>query len=139
MKKTDYSYLVNVDAGEQLKKNPKILRVIINSQYTQIDFGYVAPWIYDRGGWIRIAPYTYIQVKGDKKKYALIEAKNIPLAPQRLDFESTEDWRVFSLLFEPIPPKNCVIDVIEEENPTKNDFNFYNVKLKDVKQIQMIK
>jgi hypothetical protein len=44
--------------------------------------------------------------------------------------ESTEDWQVFTLLFEPIPIKDCVIDIIEEESPDENDFNFYGIQLK---------
>jgi hypothetical protein len=55
----------------------------------------------------------------------LIEAKNIPLAPEKFEFESKEDWRVFTLYFKPFPIKSCNIDIIEEENPTKEDFSFY--------------
>ena len=75
---------------------------------------------------------------GSKKKYALKEAINIPLAPQQFEFESTEDWRVFSLLFEPIPLKDCIIDIIEEEEPNSDDFNFYNVKLENVSEMQLV-
>ena len=66
-------------------------------------------------------------MKGGNKKCELIEAKNIPLAPEVFEFESKEDWRVFTLYFKPIPIKSCNINIIEEENPTKNDFNFYGV------------
>jgi hypothetical protein len=138
MKNTKEMFLVKVDAGNQENKNPKILRVHMGAEYIKIDFGYIAPWIYDRGGWINIAPYTYIQVQGSKKKYTLKEAINIPLAPQQFEFESTEDWRVFSLLFEPIPIKDCIIDIIEEEEPNSYDFNFYNVKLVDVSEMQLV-
>ena len=130
MKTTNKYFLAELDAGNQAKSNPEILRVILSDQYTRIDFGYVAPWIYVRGGWITIAPHTCIKVNGRTKNYKLIEAKNIPLAPEQFEFESTEDWRVFSLYFEPIPLTDCQIDIIEQENPTQNDFNFYNVMLK---------
>jgi hypothetical protein len=138
MKNTEVFYLVKADAGNQLMENPKILRILMGNECFQIDFGYVAPWMYDRGGWIRIAPYTHIQVQGSKKKYALKEAINIPLAPQQFEFESTEDWRVFSLIFEPIPLKDCIIDIIEEEQPSSDDFNLYNIKLEDVTQMQLV-
>ncbi len=138
MKNTKDIFLVKVDAGSQENKNPRILRVLIGTEYIKIDFGYIAPWIYDRGGWINIAPYTYIQVQGSKKKYTLKEAINIPLAPQQFEFESTEDWRVFSLLFEPIPVKDCIIDIIEKEEPNSDDFNFYNVKLENVSETQLV-
>ncbi len=138
MKNTEVTYLVKPYAGNQLMKNPKILRVLMGTEYTKIDFGYIAPWMYDRGGWIRIAPDTHIQVQGSKKRYALKEAINIPLAPQQFEFESTEDWRLFSLLFEPIPIKDCIIDIIEEEQPSSDDFNLYNIKLEDVTQMPLL-
>jgi len=137
MKNTKDMFLVKVDTGNQENKNPKILRVLMGTEYIKIDFGYIAPWIYDRGGWINIAPYTYIQVQGSKKKYVLKEAINIPLAPKQFEFESTEDWRVFSLLFEPIPIKDCIIDIIEKEEPNYDDFNFYNVKLENVSEMEL--
>lgn len=129
MKTTNSYFLAALEVGNQAKSNPEILRVILSDQYTRIDFGYVAPWIYVRGGWITIAPHTFIKVNGSSKYYKLIEAKNIPLAPEQFEFESTEDWRVFSLYFEPIPIKDCQFDIIEEENPTQNDFNFYNIMI----------
>ena len=136
MKKVQPHYLAEVDAGKQRKSNPVIMRIILNDQFTRIDFGYKAPWIYVRGGWIRIAQHTYIEVQGDNKKYELIEAKNIPLAPDVFEFESTEDWRVFTLYFKPIPIKSCNMDIIEEENPTKEDFNFYGVSVNvDLKRV----
>jgi hypothetical protein len=139
MKNTKDMFLVKVDVGNQENKNPKILRVLMGAEYIKIDFGYIAPWIYDHGGWINIAPNAYIQVQGSKKKYALKEAINIPLAPQQFEFESTEDWRVFSLLFEPIPAKDCIIDIIEKEEPNSDNFNFYNIKLEDVSVMQLFK
>jgi hypothetical protein len=78
-------------------------------------------------------------VKGSPKKYALKEARNIPLAPQKLDFKSIQDWQVFSLLFESIPLKECIIDIIEKENPAKTDFNFYNIKITDVTSTPVLK
>ena len=117
MKKVNKTYLPTLEKGTQRKQNPEILRVILSDEFTRIDFGYVAPWIYIKGGWIKIAPYTFIQVHGSEKRYALKEAQNIPVAPARLDFESTEDWQVFTLFFEPIPLRDCTIDMIEEEKP----------------------
>ena len=130
MKKVQPHYLAEIDTGKQRKTNPVIMRIILNDQFTRIDFGYCAPWIYVRGGWIRIAQHTYIQLQGSLKKYELIEAKNIPLAPEVFEFESKEDWRVFTLYFKPIPIRSCIIDIIEEEEPTDRDFNFYGVSVK---------
>ncbi len=138
MKNSEKSYLVTVDVPEDQRNNPAVLRVILNENYTQIDFGYVAEWIYIRGGWIRIAPHTFIQVQGSEKRYNMTEAKNITIAPEQHHFESKQDWRVFTLYFEPIPIKDCVIDIIEEENPDDNDFNFYGIRLTDVKGTEIL-
>jgi hypothetical protein len=129
MKNRANTYLVDFEAGEQIKENPKILRIFMNEEFTQIDFGYVAPWKYESGGWIRIAPYSFLKVKGDNKMYKLIQAKNIPLSPEQFEFESTEDWRVFTLYFQPLPIKDCIFDIIEEVNPNSNDFNYTEINL----------
>ena len=129
MKTIEKIYLTNINAEKKSIQNPKIMRAILCRSYTQIDFGYVAPWIYVRGGWIHIDPSTYLQVIGSEKKYKLIDAKNIPIAPQKHNFESIEDWCVFSLIFETIPLKSCCIDIIEADNPSTDDFNYYNIKI----------
>jgi hypothetical protein len=128
-------YLVQPHVNESNEDNPTLLRIILTDQYTRIDFGYAAPWIYVKGGWIRIAPYSYLQVNGSKEKYGFINAQNIPISPDRHEFESIEDWKVFSLFFEAIPLKDCVIDIIEEEKPSPDDFNYYGITLENVKQL----
>ena len=112
------------------KKNPKVLRVLISKEFTRIDFGYTTPWYYDKGGWIKISPKTYIQVESSLEKYRLKEAVGIPIAPKRINFESTEDWQFFTLYFEPIPQQDCVLNMIVAEKPTPNDFNYYGITLK---------
>ncbi|MEY4604357.1 MAG: hypothetical protein RIT43_1649 [Bacteroidota bacterium] len=138
MKNTNKKYLATIEVPEDQRNNPEVLRIILSDEYTQIDFGYVAEWIYEKGGWIRIAPHTFIQAHGSEKRYAMKEAINITIAPEQHHFESTEDWQVFTLIFEPIPIKECVIDIIEEVSPDENDFNFYGVKLKEVEAIGLI-
>jgi hypothetical protein len=132
------AYVVQPIFKAQRKQNPVILRAILSTEYTRIDFGYAAPWMYDKGGWIHIAPYTFLEVQSTKERFKLTEAINIPIAPERHDFESTEDWRVFSLYFEPIPIVNCSINIVEEENPNDDDFNYYDIKLENVKDVEMI-
>ena len=109
--------------------NPVLLRVIITEQSTRLDFGYTAPWYYSKGGWIKISPATYLTVQGSDKKYSLIDVVGIAIAPKRLNFQSTEDWKFFSLFFETLPTLDCVFNMIESENPTEDDFNFYNISL----------
>ncbi|MBU3658496.1 MAG: hypothetical protein FGM14_01380 [Flavobacteriales bacterium] len=112
------------------KQNPSILRVILTKEFTRIDFGYTTPWYYIKGGWIKIAPETYLQNEETKEQYKLKEATGILIAPKRINFESTEDWQFFSLYFDPIPMKDCVLNMIEAEKPTPNDFNYYGIELK---------
>ena len=60
----------------------------------------------------------------------MTNAEGITIAPAKLNFESTKDWRYFSLFFPPILQKDCILNIIEIEDGTKNDFNYYNVSLK---------
>jgi hypothetical protein len=110
-------------------QNPVILRILLSETFIRIDFGYTTPWYYDKGGWIKISPKTYVKVEGKEQKYHLKDATGIAIAPQRLHFKSTEDWQFFSLYFEPIPVEDCTIHIIEAEKPTPNDFNFYDIEL----------
>ena len=127
MEKVTPSLLFEIN--EQEIQNPKMLRVVLTENYTRIDFGYTTPWFYEKGGWITISPDTYLKLKHLEYKFSLINTEGIAISPKRLDFESTEDWQFFSLFFEPIPSTECVFDMIESDNPTKNDFNYYGIQL----------
>lgn len=122
-------HLAKIQVGNQVKQNPVILRVLVSETHTRIDFGYAAPWMYVKGGWIHISKDSFIKRENDEKKYALLFAENIPIAPDQFHFESKEDWRVFSLFFEPIDRENCRIDIIEKENGNEQDFNFHTIQL----------
>jgi len=129
MKSTNKTILFEIPDRDDLKENPKLLRVVISNEFTRVDFGYSALWIYDKGGWIRIAPYTFIEVAENGKQYKLTHAEGIPIAPVQHHFESTKDWQFFSLFFEPIPVEDSTIHIIEEVNPDSNDFNYYGIDL----------
>jgi len=124
------SLLFEIPELDTPKKNPKVLRVLLTKEFTRIDFGYTTPWYYDKGGWIKISSKTFLQVDGSNERYTLKDAVGIPIAPKRINFESTEDWQFFSLYFEPIPKKDCTLHMIEAEKPTPNDFNYYGIVLK---------
>ncbi len=132
------TYIVQPVIKDAQKSNPTILRILLSEQFTQIDFGYAAPWMYIKGGWIDIAPQTYIRKVDSKEKFKLINALNIPISPERHDFETKSDWKVFSLFFEPLPIKDCVIEIIEKENPNANNFNYYGISLENVKEIEVV-
>jgi hypothetical protein len=121
------------------KKNPKVLRILISKDFTRIDFGYTTPWYYDKGGWIKISSKTYLQIEGSNEKYELKNAAGIAVAPKRINFESTEDWQFFTLYFEPIPQKDCTLNMIEAEKPTPNDFNYYGIVLKMKEGVEVLK
>jgi hypothetical protein len=132
------TYIAQPKINEKNRHNPSILRFILSESFTQVDFGYAAPWIYIKGGWIKIAPYSYLRINGSKEKFRLTNAINIPISPNKHEFETKQDWTVFSLFFEPIPLKDCVIDLIENDEPNENDFNYYGIELKDVKSVEVI-
>lgn len=122
-------YLITFDTNKDIPNNPQLLRIILSEEKTRIDFGYLPVWYYIKGGWITIAPTTYIQVEGSAKKYNLMKAIGIPVTPEKWEFESKKDWKVFTLLFEPIPIKNCTINIIESLEPDGNFFNYFDISL----------
>jgi len=123
------SLLFEIPKLEGSRSNPRLLRVIVTSTFTRIDFGYTTPWYYESGGWIKIAAKTHLVVSGNEKKFLLKDTEGIPIAPKKMNFESTEDWQFFSLFFEPIPLIDCELSIIEKENPTEKDFNYYSIQL----------
>jgi hypothetical protein len=129
MKTMNKNLLLDISDYKSNTDNPQLLRLFVNSEFTRIDLGYNAKWYYEKGGWIDISPQTYLHVLGSEKKYMLKSAEGVPIAPQKNHFESIKDWTCFSLYFEAIPMKNCVINMIEAEKPTPNDFNYYDIVL----------
>ncbi len=75
---------------------------------------------------------------GLEKKFALIQAENIPLAPVVREFESRQDWTVFQLYFEPIPLLDGTIDIIEQLHPNQNDFNYYDIAVRISESVEII-
>jgi hypothetical protein len=54
----------------------------------------------------------------------------IAIATALRNFDSKKDWQYFSLFFPPIPQNDSLLNIIEVENGTPNDFNYYNIELK---------
>ncbi len=128
--KSSEPILFEIAENKDLADNPKVLRVILDREFTRIDFGYNATRKYIKGGWIRMSPKTYVQVQGSSEKFLLKETTGITIAPKKVVFQSVKDWQFFTLYFEPIPQNDCVINIIEEEKPSPNDFNYYGIALK---------
>jgi hypothetical protein len=128
--KSSEPILFEIAENKDITDNPKVLRVILDPKFTRIDFGYNATRKYFKGGWIRMSPKTYVQVQGFSEKFLLKETTGITIAPKKVVFQSVKDWQFFTLYFEPIPQNDCVINIIEEEKPSPNDFNYYGIALK---------
>jgi hypothetical protein len=114
--------------------NLQLLRITITAAETKVDFGYQATSYYIKGGWIKISPKTFIRPSGSNKKLILTNATNIPYGPEKFHFNSSIEWRYFSLHFPPIVNENAEleinrIDLIEQENGDSSDFNFYDIHL----------
>lgn len=118
--------------------NPILLRILITSEYTKVDFGYTTTNKYIRGGWIKMAKDTFIENVATKKRYKMIKASGITIAPQKLNFQSNKDWQYYSLFFEPMEQKDAVVNLIEIENGTPNDFNYYNIEINLSDAIEMV-
>jgi hypothetical protein len=124
------SYLYHPQVNdEHSHSNPKLLRVLLDPNFTRLDFGYSAISIYIKGGWFNIYPQTHVRVHGIEEPFPLNHFEGITLAPGRFHFESNKDWAYFNLYFKPIPMKSCVIDLIEEEDATVDTFNYYGVQV----------
>lgn len=120
------------------KSNPLLLRLEINPNYTKVDFGYPTLSKYIKGGWIKMAAKTFIEIKESRKRFTLTQTEGIPIAPKKLIFLSDKDWQYFSLYFPPIPKVDCTINLIEAEKGTQNDFNYYDIPIKISKGFEII-
>ena len=120
------------------ESNPLLLRINLFPEFTKIDFGYTTTDKYNKGGWIKISPQTFIEDVVTKERYTLTNATGITIAPAKRNFESNKDWQYFSLFFPPIKQKDTFINIIEKVKGNKNDFNYYNIELKMADAIEML-
>lgn len=130
MIKKNKKLVFNLNVIGHGESNPILLRISLYPEITKIDFGYVTTDKYNYGGWIKIAPETFIENTVTKERFVLTNAVGITLAPAKRNFESKKDWQYFSLYFPAIPQKDCTLNIIEKIKGNKNDFNYYNVALK---------
>ncbi len=128
--KKNKTFLFTINKKGHAKSNPDLLRIILSPDQTKIDFGYIAKEMYDNGGWIRLEKDTFMEIKETGKRYVLTQAVGIPINPEHHYFESKKDWRYYSLYFPAIPQIDCTINIIELENGSRNDFNYYGLELK---------
>jgi hypothetical protein len=128
--KNNKKILFQLDMQGHSKTNAVLLRIQLTSEHTKVDFGYTTGSIYSNGGWIKMAKETFIENVTTKKRYKMINAIGITIAPKKHNFTSNKDWRYYSLFFEPIAAEDCILNIIEKEKGTLNDFNYYGIILK---------
>lgn len=130
MIKKDKNLVFHYNMLGHAESNPILLRISLLPELTKIDFGYTTTDKYNKGGWIKISPQTFIEDVVTKERYTLTNAIGITIAPAKRNFESNKDWQYFSLFFPPIKQKDTLINIIEKVKGNKNDFNYYNIELK---------
>lgn len=133
------AYVINITKEPAGTKNPQLLRIIMDEEYTRLDFGYQTVKIYKRGGWVKISKDTFLRSTSSNRKFRLIQAKNIPISPQKHHFQSKKDWLFFSLYFEPIPFNDSVFDMIEDENGDGSEFNYFGIEINTLNAHRMVK
>ncbi|MBP6754651.1 MAG: hypothetical protein KA210_00790 [Bacteroidia bacterium] len=106
-----------------------IERIILHTNYTQVDFVYIASKKFLNGGWIQLHPDCFIRPSGTEIEYKMIEAIAIPIAPSKLHFNAPGQVHHYSLLFPAISKDIEYIDVIEKKG-VGTFFNFYGIALK---------
>lgn len=107
--------------------NLSILRIDVKPSETVIKFKYIAPSTYEKGGWVNLSKDIFIRDCATQKRYAFTGATNIPLAPNRHNFNRAGEILEFTLKFAPLPTIAREIDIVENEHDRA--FNIYNVKL----------
>lgn len=94
---------------------------------TVVYFKYTAPTTYTNGGWVCAGGNFFIRDNYSKTKYKLIKVNNIPICPEKHNFQYQGQTLEFNIVFEALPSSTTKIDVIEDE--TNGGFNFYGVNL----------
>lgn len=104
-----------------------VLKIEKNKSNTIIYFKYTAPSKYTNGGWVCAGNDFFIRDINTRTKYKLIKANNIPICPNKHNFQYKSQELEFNLVFEALPPSVDRIDIIEDE--TNGGFNFFGVNL----------
>ena len=107
-------------------KNLRVKSIELSEEFTRIDFHYQSSHKYINGGWIQMDKGAYIQPVNSSRKYGLIKAIGIPIAPLKHYFKREGEHHTYTLIFPALPKNTQKINIIEKEAPG-NFFNFYNV------------
>ena len=130
IEKTIYSPVVIDKTAEGIC----IHRLLCNDELTRIDFIHYASPIYENGGWVKIERGCFIRPNDSSDKLTLVQAVNIPYAPNKHYYGNKNDFLCYTLYFPPIPKGTKSIDIIESELGGGNWFNFYGVDIEQNNQ-----
>lgn len=122
----DAQTYINPKYAARSLKDVDITKIEITDKYTIVHFYFDSKTSFQMGGWIALAKNMYIKNAKTHKKYYLIKASNIPILPERLEFNGPYKRR-FKAYFPSIDPATKEMHIIEEAT---NGFNFYKIKLK---------
>jgi hypothetical protein len=111
-------------------KRITILRVVIDEEFTRVDFLYWSLKNNNMGKWIQIEKDTYIKALNCDKKLKLIKTENIGVSPNKSFFKTKLNLLNFTLYFPPLPKDVVAFDLIEKDTTNENYFNFHKINLK---------
>jgi len=111
-------------------KRITILRVVIDEEFTRVDFLYWSLKNNNMGKWIQIEKDTYIRALNCDKKLKLMKAENIGVSPNKSFFKTKLNLLNFTLYFPPLPKDLVAFDLIEKDTTNENYFNFHKINLK---------
>jgi hypothetical protein len=115
----------------------KIISIENNTDETIIKFKYKDPFagIGKVSTEINISKDTKLIDNKTKKEYKLRRAIDIPLAPENYKFNLHCDSLIFSLVFDKLPEKTELFNLIENED-SKSGFKFYDITFEPTKELE---
>lgn len=131
LKLTDYDALIFKSPSAEYTPEHEIgiESISIDDHYTRIDFTYISPKHFANGtSWVQIYSTAFIRPSGSDKKYGLLKAINIPMAPNKHFFKRSGQILQFTLLFPALPKTVTEIDIVEKL-AAGSYFNFFRVAL----------
>jgi hypothetical protein len=132
-------YFFNPLVTDQTVGATEILRIEIERKFTRIDFiCYARLNHFESFEWIHIMPETFIRPSGSAQEHTLIKAINIPLAPQKYYFKTSNDFLCYTLYFPKLPNDVKTIDIIEKEVLETIPFSFYGVSLESIRKEKLV-
>ncbi len=115
-----------------------IHRIVRHDDVTKIDFIHYASRVYVQGGWVQIYKQTFIRPVGTATELTMLQAINIPVAPEKHHYRHQFDYLAYTLIFPSLAKDVKAIDIIEMELPGSDWFNFYGVSLEKITSQRLI-